>query len=394
MKDLMKTKFIKWFIGLITFEIFIVIIIMTILMSFVGVIVGNSESVSDDDYLSALKVRQAQIFNHTNVDVDLSIHYAIDQVNRDKPFKKDPYVHIGEDDVACFISSGSQIKENNFEDAFTCMDYTKKEQNKFNYYYGLYNENASEVVTSNLGFSYPVKDPYVITAGFNSTDSVHNGKHDGVDFVALNDKSVLSSSGGVVSSANNDCPQMGYLGSTCGYGFGNHVVVQTKVEDVNYKLIYGHMSEVNVKVGDKVSNGQVIGIMGQSGNVTGAHVHLQIEKEINGVFLPVDPMPLLQASIIDSDNTKIMSDAGIAESDYEYVDYIVSHESSWDYQAENASSGAYGLCQALPGNKMASSGSDWKTNPITQMKWCNSYATSRYGSWKNAQLFWKANQWW
>ncbi len=66
-----------------------------------------------------------------------------------------------------------------------------------------------------------------------------------------------------------------------------------------------------------------------------------------------------------------MSALGISGDDYQYVDHIVSHETRWDYQATNESSGAYGLCQALPGNKMAESGSDWKINPITQMDLCN-----------------------
>ncbi|NED00241.1 lytic transglycosylase domain-containing protein, partial [Streptomyces sp. SID6648] len=48
---------------------------------------------------------------------------------------------------------------------------------------------------------------------------------------------------------------------------------------------------------------------------------------------------------------------------------IVDHESGWNVDATNASSGAYGLVQALPGSKMASAGADWKTNPATQIKW-------------------------
>jgi septal ring factor EnvC (AmiA/AmiB activator) len=48
---------------------------------------------------------------------------------------------------------------------------------------------------------------------------------------------------------------------------------------------------------------------------------------------------------------------------------IVDHESTWNYQAVNASSGAYGLFQALPGSKMSSAGADWQTDPATQIKW-------------------------
>lgn len=44
-------------------------------------------------------------------------------------------------------------------------------------------------------------------------------------------------------------------------------------------------------------------------------------------------------------------------------------ESRWRYTAENRSSGAYGIPQALPGSKMSSAGADWRTNPVTQIRW-------------------------
>jgi hypothetical protein len=88
-----------------------------------------------------------------------------------------------------------------------------------------------------------------------------------------------------------------------------------------------------------------------------------------------------------------MALAGIAPGDYNYVDYIVSHESGWNPAATN-SSGTYGLCQALPGSKMASAGADWMTNPVTQLRWCNGYAVGRYGSWAAAYSHWLAYHNW
>ena len=70
---------------------------------------------------------------------------------------------------------------------------------------------------------------------------------------------------------------------------------------------------------------------------------------------------------------------------------IVDHESSWNYRAVNASSGAYGLFQALPGSKMSSVGSDWQTNPKTQITWGLQYMNGRYGSPCEAWTFWQAN---
>lgn len=88
--------------------------------------------------------------------------------------------------------------------------------------------------------------------------------------------------------------------------------------------------------------------------------------------------------------------AGISAEDYFYVDYIVSHEGGWSgvTKYNSSGSGAYGLCQALPGSKMASAGSDWATNPITQLRWCDGYATGRYGSWRSAYYFWVNHHYW
>lgn len=72
---------------------------------------------------------------------------------------------------------------------------------------------------------------------------------------------------------------------------------------------------------------------------------------------------------------------------------IVEHESGWNVTATNSSSGAYGLVQALPGSKMAAAGSDWKTNPATQIKWGLDYMNSRYGSPTGAWSFWQSNGW-
>ncbi|KQV04523.1 hypothetical protein ASC99_14060 [Kitasatospora sp. Root107] len=72
---------------------------------------------------------------------------------------------------------------------------------------------------------------------------------------------------------------------------------------------------------------------------------------------------------------------------------IISHESGWNIKATNASSGAYGLAQALPGSKMASVGSDWRTNLATQIKWALGYMNDRYGSPNAAWSFWLTHHW-
>lgn len=85
-----------------------------------------------------------------------------------------------------------------------------------------------------------------------------------------------------------------------------------------------------------------------------------------------------------------MAAAGIAQSDWQYVDYIVSRESGWNPNATNQSSGACGLVQALPCSKVPGNG----YNPVDNLRWATGYATGRYGSWAGAYNFWTNNHWW
>lgn len=101
------------------------------------------------------------------------------------------------------------------------------------------------------------------------------------------------------------------------------------------------------------------------------------------------------ATVITGDHNEWMRAAGIAESDFGYVDYIISRESGWGVTKSNyAGSGAYGLGQALPASKMARFGADYLTNPVTQLKWADAYAKGRYGSWANAYNHWVARHNW
>lgn len=75
---------------------------------------------------------------------------------------------------------------------------------------------------------------------------------------------------------------------------------------------------------------------------------------------------------------------GWSETDIECLISLWNKESGWNPYAYNASSGAYGIPQALPGSKMASKGSDYQTNYQTQINWGLSYISSRYGNPQNA----------
>jgi hypothetical protein len=71
---------------------------------------------------------------------------------------------------------------------------------------------------------------------------------------------------------------------------------------------------------------------------------------------------------------------GWGRDQYSCLVKLWNRESNWRVNAYNTSSGAYGIPQALPGNKMATAGPDWLTNPETQINWGLSYISARYGS--------------
>ena len=71
---------------------------------------------------------------------------------------------------------------------------------------------------------------------------------------------------------------------------------------------------------------------------------------------------------------------GWSDSEYQCLVQLWNRESQWNPHAQNSSSGAYGIPQALPGSKMASAGADWQTNPVTQINWGLGYIAGRYGT--------------
>jgi hypothetical protein len=85
----------------------------------------------------------------------------------------------------------------------------------------------------------------------------------------------------------------------------------------------------------------------------------------------------------------LMLEEGFKIAQWPCLDKLWKKESGWNYKAENPSSGAYGVPQALPGSKMASEGDDWRTNPATQIKWGLGYIKGRYdtpcGAWGHSQ---------
>ena len=76
----------------------------------------------------------------------------------------------------------------------------------------------------------------------------------------------------------------------------------------------------------------------------------------------------------------INQENGWSENQFACLEILWFRESNWNHKATNPTSGAYGIPQSLPGNKMATFGDDWRTNPATQIKWGADYIEERYGT--------------
>ena len=76
----------------------------------------------------------------------------------------------------------------------------------------------------------------------------------------------------------------------------------------------------------------------------------------------------------------LMGSYGWGDGEFSCLQSLWNRESGWNYQAQNASSGSYGIPQALPGSKMSSVADDWATNPATQITWGLGYIQGRYGT--------------
>ena len=84
---------------------------------------------------------------------------------------------------------------------------------------------------------------------------------------------------------------------------------------------------------------------------------------------------------------------GWSGAEFNCLDELYISESGWDVNADNPTSSAYGIPQALPGEKMASAGADWRTNPATQIEWGLGYIRDVYGTPCSAMSFKSSNGW-
>ena len=116
----------------------------------------------------------------------------------------------------------------------------------------------------------------------------------------------------------------------------------------------------------------------------------QVEaKKKSKIAEAVKPVQVAQAAPVGGTKADWMRAAGIPESEWSYVDSIVTRESGWNPNAVNKSSGACGLGQQLPCGKWAGAWND----PVAALVAMSGYVKARYGGWAGAVAFWNANRW-
>ena len=74
----------------------------------------------------------------------------------------------------------------------------------------------------------------------------------------------------------------------------------------------------------------------------------------------------------------LMDEYGFEEKEYKCLNQLWTQESNWNYKSRNKKSGAHGIPQALPASKMNVVSTDWRTNPVTQIRWGLRYISIRY----------------
>ncbi|MBV8195733.1 MAG: M23 family metallopeptidase [Candidatus Dormibacteraeota bacterium] len=147
---------------------------------------------------------------------------------------------------------------------------------------------------TSLTFHAPLSG--VVTQGFGATTFTmeppvtYNGIfyphfHTGLDIAAPFDAPVGAAAAGTVILATSSVDSSGNL-----VGYGNYVLIS---HGDGFLTLYGHLDKILVAAGQKVQQGEVIGLEGSTGWSTGAHLHFEIRK--NGVY--VDPAPYLASQL-------------------------------------------------------------------------------------------------
>ncbi|MCY7367902.1 MAG: M23 family metallopeptidase [Chamaesiphon sp.] len=145
---------------------------------------------------------------------------------------------------------------------------------------------ATEENQSPLPFIYPLTNPASISSRFGWRTHPLSGTrrfHSGLDLAAPSGSPVVATGSGTVISA-------GWNG-----GYGNAVIIQ---HSDTQQTLYGHLSKISVQAGQTIAQGNVIGLVGSTGNSTGPHLHFE-SRRLNtaGVWTAVNPISEIKYAV-------------------------------------------------------------------------------------------------
>lgn len=270
----------------------------------------------------------------------------------------EPWKNMTKAGVKLMTSSAYPFIQKEIEENFSTGEFDGsifQGEGNFNGVYAYLVDVAKKVMAKFPGL-YP-------TSGYRPGDVYHHGKHQAIDI-------------------------SGYPVGSPRYTAAANYAFEKFPRDVGYVITNGRVRDRIGYSGTGIHDGWATWPDGDHFD----HVHISGSKGAGDIFTGGSNSPRKSPKPTGS-HENWMRLAGFKPSEYSAINYIVNHESSWNPSATNPSSGAYGLPQSLPGNKMASAGSDWRTNPITQLRWMRDYVNGRYGGANGALAFWKRNHW-
>ncbi len=144
-------------------------------------------------------------------------------------------------------------------------------------YYGKLEEDGQEIPEDECQykFAWPVPGHYYVSSGVGERWGTY---HTGLDITGAKGTDIHASESGTVIRTNTSCEHdYGKEESCgCGGGYGNFIIIDHGNEFIT---LYGHLTEVDVEVGDVVKKGDLIGHMGSTGFSTGDHLHFEIRYQ-------------------------------------------------------------------------------------------------------------------
>lgn len=206
---------------------------------------------------------------------------------------------------------------------------------------------------SSGGFSASAPVEGRITATFGQKGGMWKSSHHGQDYAVPVGTPVRAAADGIVSDEQG------------GSAYGTHIFID---HEGGYQTLYGHLSEKRVSAGTPVKKGQVIGLSGESGNVTGPHLHFEVRKGKNN---PVDPSAFLSGSAPSLGESAGAASSGVVDSS-SAASVVMSGSISDKYSLVGVM-GTYNLASAL-GNTASTTSSEGPSSIQSSSSGSSGYA--------------------